>query len=536
MNKKNVFISAIESGLSLSKRFLFCLTVGLGILLAVLGLGGFIAACLAHKAQSISLYLYFLLLFYFGLFISYRGWVGQKAMKPIKTNQTDNEWVAVRAYPTTFWSYIRRAFFNPRDMGIGAGIVIFYGCFILILLLDDDVKTPIHSVLILLFILFFLWELVVLAIHRKFWKTVWNEGPLMIRLNDEGLSFIMPYNMSEEGEVILVGDDRFDSWDDSNHCLVTDHMDWKDIRRVDFFRTYLKLSTFWRSYTVFYNDSDLKDNGSLLRQITALNFLRHQENTKKVTINTINPLLTELERSAISMSSTDKGEMIVGDSKFGGEPDVAKGFTWPVTDDNRPLSFVFQVNLKDVSTYDKEHILPSSGMLYFFYDIEGLGSEELSEGHIEDWWQQQGNNNYFRIIYSDCTRNDLHPFDDDNQMERIIIKNEERLIFETEKSLPDYRDVCLEKENVEEDTYQWMADMFCHGDYPKKVQDDWRGSLLGYGGFYYEPIDCSGRLLLFQIDLRDLYLDSDARIYCFVRSEDLKKADFSHAFFELQTR
>ena len=220
MNKKHVFISTIESGLSSSKRFLFCLTVGLGILLAVLGLGGFIVTCLAHKAQSISLYLYFLLLFFFGLFISYRGWVGQKAMKPIKTNQTDNDWVAVRAYPTTFWSYIRRAFFNPRDMGIGTGIVIFYGCFILILLLDDDVKTPIHSVLILLFILFFLWELVVLAIHRKFWKTVWNEGSLMIRLNDEGLSFIMPYNKSEEGEAILVGDDRFDSWDDSNHCLV----------------------------------------------------------------------------------------------------------------------------------------------------------------------------------------------------------------------------------------------------------------------------------------------------------------------------
>ena len=135
MNKKNVFISAIESGLSLSKRFLFCLTLGLGILLAVLGLGGIIVACFAHKAQSISLYLYFLLLLLFGLFISYRGWVGQKAMKPIKTNQNDNDWVAVRAYPTTFWSYIRRAFFNPRDMGLGTGVVLFYGCFILILLL-----------------------------------------------------------------------------------------------------------------------------------------------------------------------------------------------------------------------------------------------------------------------------------------------------------------------------------------------------------------------------------------------------------------
>ena len=343
----------------------------------------------------------------------------------------------------------------------------------------------------------------------------------------------MPYNMSEENEVILVGDDRFDSWDDSNHCLVTDHMDWKDIRRVDFFSTYLKLSTFWRSYTVFYNDSDLKDNGSLLRQITALNFLRHQENTQKVTINTINHLFTGLERLAISMNSTDKGEMIVGDSKFGGEPDVAKEFTWPTTDDNRPLSFVFQVNLKDVSKYDKKHMLPSSGMLYFFYDLEGVGNEELSEKHIEDWWQQHGDDNYFRLIYVDCTRNDLHPFDDDGQIERIVFKNEERLIFETEKSLPDYRDVCLEKENVEEDTYQWMADIYCHGEYPRKEQDNWRGSLLGYASYYDEPIDYGDRLLLFQIDL---YLDDDARIYCFLPREDIKKADFSHAYFEMQTR
>ena len=133
----------------------------------------------------------------------------------------------------------------------------------------------------------------------------------------------------------------------------------------------------------------------------------------------------------------------------------------------------------------------------------------------------------------DCTRNDLHPFDDDGQIERIVFKNEERLIFETEKSLPDYRDVCLEKENVEEDTYQWMADVYCHGEYPKKEQDNWRGSLLGYASYYDEPINYGDRLLLFQIDL---YLDDDARIYCFVPKEDLKKGDFNHAYFEMQTQ
>ena len=105
MNKKNVIISAIEQGLSLSKRFLYYFTIGLGMYLAVLGLLAIIVGYQTHKAQSLSFYLYFLLLLFFGLFISYRGWAGQKAMKPIKTNQNDNDWVAVRAYPTSFWSY-----------------------------------------------------------------------------------------------------------------------------------------------------------------------------------------------------------------------------------------------------------------------------------------------------------------------------------------------------------------------------------------------------------------------------------------------
>ena len=533
MNKKNIFISAIESGLSISKRFLYFLILGLGVIFVLLGLTATIVLCLANKAQSFSLYLYFLLLIALGLFFSYRGWVGQKALKPIKADPSDKDWIVVRSYPTTFWNYVRRAFFNPKDMGIAVGIVLFYGCFLLILLLDDSVESPVNSGLILILILFSLWEVFVLVTHLKFWKTVWNEGPLMARLSDEGFSFIMPYNISEEDEVVLVGDDRFESWDDANHCLVTDHIDWKDIRRADFFHTYLKLSTHWRSYTVFYNDSDMKDKGALLRQTIARHFLHHQEDTQKVTVNTINPMLTELVRPAISMNSIEKGEMIVGDSKFGGVPDVAKAFTWPTTDDNRPLSFVFQINLKDISNYDKEHMLPSSGMLYFFYDLEGLGSEELSEGHIEDWWGQQGNSNYFRIIYADCSRNDLHPFDDDDKMERILFKNETRLVFETEKSLPDYMDVCLEKVNVEEDTYQWMADMYSHGEYPKREKDNKRGSMLGYAGLYDETIDNSGRLLLFQIDI---YLDADVRIYCFIPREDMKNADFSHALFAMQTK
>ena len=53
MNKKNVIISAIKSGLSLSKRFLCYLTMGLRFLLIVLILKVVIVGCLTHMAQSL---------------------------------------------------------------------------------------------------------------------------------------------------------------------------------------------------------------------------------------------------------------------------------------------------------------------------------------------------------------------------------------------------------------------------------------------------------------------------------------------------
>ena len=85
----------------------------------------------------------------------------------------------------------------------------------------------------------------------------------------------MPYNVDDDGEVILMDDDRFDTWDDNNHCLVTDHVDWKDIQRVDFFKTYVKLCTYWRSYYVFYDDN--KEHSDMIHQIVALNFLKNKE-------------------------------------------------------------------------------------------------------------------------------------------------------------------------------------------------------------------------------------------------------------------
>lgn len=62
-------------------------------------------------------------------------------------------------------------------------------------------------------------------------------------------------------------------------------------------------------------------------------------------------------------------------SKIGGNPYLPNDFIWPVfasKDDNvtRPLTFLCQINLEQVKPFDKDNILPSKGMLYFFYECE----------------------------------------------------------------------------------------------------------------------------------------------------------------------
>lgn len=65
-------------------------------------------------------------------------------------------------------------------------------------------------------------------------------------------------------------------------------------------------------------------------------------------------------------------------SKLGGKPAVPDNFIWPeyegkeYCDDEarlRPLSFMAQINLRDIAAYDTEALLPKTGVLSFFYDL-----------------------------------------------------------------------------------------------------------------------------------------------------------------------
>lgn len=98
---------------------------------------------------------------------------------------------------------------------------------------------------------------------------------------------------------------------------------------------------------------------------------------KKETGAGVDELVTvarKLAKNEILIKVTD-GVPSAEQSKFGGLPYLPADFEWPTytsRDDGetRPLSFFCQINLTEVRDYDKDGVLPHSGMLYFFYECE----------------------------------------------------------------------------------------------------------------------------------------------------------------------
>ncbi len=83
----------------------------------------------------------------------------------------------------------------------------------------------------------------------------------------------------------------------------------------------------------------------------------------------------------------------IGKTKIGGHPDVDDDFIWPKSNE-RFLTFLAQINLNEISPFDKQKVLPQSGMLYFFYDCE----EMLRSVDIKD-------KSFFKVIFAQSNQN-----------------------------------------------------------------------------------------------------------------------------------
>uniref|UniRef100_UPI00404A5EAA DUF1963 domain-containing protein n=2 Tax=Flavobacterium sp. TaxID=239 RepID=UPI00404A5EAA len=97
----------------------------------------------------------------------------------------------------------------------------------------------------------------------------------------------------------------------------------------------------------------MKTKEEYLKQLNAIKW----EKGKEIESFLIPAINIEIEE--------DQSEINLGDSKFGGKPDLPKNIEWPKSE-NEPMTFLAQLNLKQISEFDIDKALPNSGMLYFF--------------------------------------------------------------------------------------------------------------------------------------------------------------------------
>jgi uncharacterized protein YwqG len=64
-----------------------------------------------------------------------------------------------------------------------------------------------------------------------------------------------------------------------------------------------------------------------------------------------------------------------GVSRLGGSADLPADVPWPTDDDGAPLSFIAQLDLRQMAAHDVQGLLPRGGMLSFFYAAIGLSPE-----------------------------------------------------------------------------------------------------------------------------------------------------------------
>jgi len=98
-------------------------------------------------------------------------------------------------------------------------------------------------------------------------------------------------------------------------------------------------------------------------------------------------VLEEFSAPSVAFSLEPERAAGVGDSKFGGAPDLPKDFE--IQSGPAPIDFLLQINLAEVFRLDQTESLPKAGLLSFFYDLKE-----------QPWGYDPKHLNGFRVHYT----------------------------------------------------------------------------------------------------------------------------------------
>lgn len=136
----------------------------------------------------------------------------------------------------------------------------------------------------------------------------------------------------------------------------------------------------------------MKTKEEYLKQLNDIKW----ENGKEIETFLIPAINIEVEE--------EQSKINLGDSKFGGMPDLPENIEWPKSE-NEPMSFLAQINLEQISKFDINKSLPSSGILYFF--IANPSEYSLDHKVIYTVDSEIKERPFPKELIEDCRFNDL---------------------------------------------------------------------------------------------------------------------------------
>jgi uncharacterized protein YwqG len=287
--------------------------------------------------------------------------------------------------------------------------------------------------------------------------------------------------------------------------------------------------------TIETDTNDILNSAELKDKFTKLGLSEHWDKFE--------PLLRNEIRIITSIS--DSENLDLGQSKIGGQPDLPKEVDWFKENNDKPLSFIAQINLSAVHPFDKDSLLPDRGIIYFFYSAEQ-----------EAWGFDPKDNDKFKVYYSTETDNlTRHEFPSD--LPDYSRFNECKLDIKTTVGLPSWENEFVQKNLTEKEIDQYLnlpQDYAINKmlGYANNIQSEMElecqlvtnglycGDASGYNDPKAKGLEKGTKdwILLLQIDSEDektgMMWGDVGRLYFWIKKEDLKNKDFNKAWMILQ--
>jgi len=247
----------------------------------------------------------------------------------------------------------------------------------------------------------------------------------------------------------------------------------------------------------------------------------------------------------LSLSLVNEEEVPIGCSKIGGKPDLPSDQNWPCNGSSKPLSFLAQINFKELVDLDTTGLLPTFGIAYFFYDSDQ-----------EVWGFDPADKHGFKVFYSVRPLSNLKRADFPFDLQVQAIFKPAALGFYPEVSLPTLQSGHLpflspqEADNYLNNVYEYGTINKLLG-YPDPIQGNMElecelvtnGIYCGDASGYQNPMatELEGNVknwqLLLQIDSNEelgMCWGDSGRLYFWIRKEDLQNCNFSRSWMILQ--